>query len=99
MIIIAIMIEWQKKTKTRKEVWETVSDKWYRNFLNRHPNIADTFVVKFGTKHSEWVTLESFSMMYDMTYVSLVEAHVAVEDYQEKFFDGDGKEVEEYDDK
>ena len=38
-------------------------------------------------------------MMYDMTYVSLVEAHVAVEDYQEKFFDGDGKEVEEYDDK
>ena len=46
MIIIAIMIEWQKKTKTRKEVWGTVGNKWYRNFLNRYPNIADTFVVK-----------------------------------------------------
>ena len=92
------LVAWQTRTKAREEIRGTVGKKWYRNFKKRNPILADKFVVKYGVKRSEWVTMDNFKFMYHHTYAELVKAGVAMEVDAEEYLDGKGNVVGEYDD-
>ena len=56
-------------------------------------------VVKFGTKRSEWVTVDNFTFMYDQTYLEFVKAGIVLEMDEETYLDNKGNIVLEYDKK
>ena len=75
--------EYKKTVKDCKELrklkqTETLSEAWYRGFLQRYSDELTRSGIKIkDVKRNTWVTKENFSNMYENIYETMVEAGIA----------------------
>ena len=93
------LINYQRRIEVADNQPGKVGQGWYQGFAARHPVLVAKTVVKFGTKRSEWVTVDNFIFMYDQTYLEFVKARIVLEMDEETYLDNKGNIVLEYDKK